>query len=402
MEWVILNEITSPNLAKEINRNCPNYIRLVLQGKQDSIDLEKIKGVKGDCHAILCKLINEKVEDNYIIEKNRQFGLELSDWEALCELYPTIERVQEALDKEPYFVFISLCGMSFNKADKILKKVRPDLIESDQRMAFRNRYASGGKVSNKTKDTLKVRTSKKEDNKKQEPKEMVEEVFKAKVEEALKELVEETLKEIAKEATTEMVEKVIEEVAEETPKEVAKEKPEEIVKETPKNIPKVEACKEMNKEKPIPSKANNAKKTSAYTGYKETVFTVGCCIALTVLVLAAPVTMLIVSINIDRLCFILVASWMFAMTVLFMLEFICFRKKLNSRESLMCFMALLMYVGSIIVWYVVYPIMWEFASAGRIAIYMLLSVIPQVILGRLFADVFTKKKRLKNQEKKQK
>lgn len=136
MEREILYEITSPDLAEQINKSYPNYVRMILQGEQDDIDLKKIKGVKEVRHALFVRLINEKFKYYYIIEKNRQYELELKDCKELCKLYPTVEKVNDLLDKKPYFALIKLCGKSFDRADRILKEVRPDLLESDQRVEF--------------------------------------------------------------------------------------------------------------------------------------------------------------------------------------------------------------------------------------------------------------------------
>ena len=136
MEREILYEITSPDLAEQINKSYPNYVRMILQGEQDDIDLKKIKGVKEVRHALFVRLINEKFKYYYIIEKNRQYELELKDCKELCKLYPTVEKVNDLLDKKPYFALIKLCGRSFDRADRILKEARPDLLESDQRVEF--------------------------------------------------------------------------------------------------------------------------------------------------------------------------------------------------------------------------------------------------------------------------
>ena len=35
--------------------------------------------------------------------------------------------------KNPYYVLTEVCGRSFNKVDNLLKEVRKDLIDSDER-----------------------------------------------------------------------------------------------------------------------------------------------------------------------------------------------------------------------------------------------------------------------------
>lgn len=136
MEYNILCEITTQTLAKQINENYPNYIRLILDGKQDEIDLKKIKGVKIVRHNLFCRLINEKFKYFYLMDKNRKYELTMVDCKELCTIYPIIEMATEQIELNPYYCLICICKRSFTRVDNLLSKIRPDLNESDQRTEF--------------------------------------------------------------------------------------------------------------------------------------------------------------------------------------------------------------------------------------------------------------------------
>lgn len=136
MEYEILGEITTGSLVDSIHEAYPNYIRLVLQGKQDEIDLNKIKGVKIYRHNLYCRLINERFKYYHLITNNRHYGLELVDCKALCQVYGTVENAQNALDDNPYYCLIHICGWGFLRADKCISSHRNDLLDSDIRIEF--------------------------------------------------------------------------------------------------------------------------------------------------------------------------------------------------------------------------------------------------------------------------
>lgn len=140
MELELLSEITTGAIIDSIHNAYPNYLRLILQGRQDEIDLNKIKGVKDYRHNLYCRLINEKFKYYHILDKNKQYKLELKDCKSLSSIYPTVEEINEHLQANPYYCLAYICRWNFLKADKIIMECREDLVNSDIRAEFAMMY----------------------------------------------------------------------------------------------------------------------------------------------------------------------------------------------------------------------------------------------------------------------
>lgn len=140
MELELLQEITSPALAETIHNAYPNYLRLILQGKKDEIDLNKIKGVKEYRHNAHVREINSKFKYYHILEQNKQYNLDISDCKELCTVYSTVEKVNKMMIQNPYYCLIYICNKTFPKVDKIISECRDDLKLSDIRAEFMALY----------------------------------------------------------------------------------------------------------------------------------------------------------------------------------------------------------------------------------------------------------------------
>lgn len=136
MEYELLSEITSGSIINSIHDAYPDYLRLILQGRQDEIDLKKIKGVKEYRHNLYCRLINEKFKYYHILESNKQYKLELKDCKALANIYSTVEKINEMMQENPYYCLVYICGRDFLNADKVIMECRHDLVDSDIRTEF--------------------------------------------------------------------------------------------------------------------------------------------------------------------------------------------------------------------------------------------------------------------------
>lgn len=136
MEMTILTNITSDGLAKTIHEAYPNYAKLILEGKQDEINLDLIKGVKDYRHSLYCRLINEKFKYYYVMNEFKSYNLNLTDCKLLCDEYSTIENVSEKMNENPYYCLNIICGWGFFKTDKNIMDNRPDLKDSALRTEF--------------------------------------------------------------------------------------------------------------------------------------------------------------------------------------------------------------------------------------------------------------------------
>lgn len=134
--WQTLLAITTPEITESICKAYPDYVKMVLTGREKEIDLSKIHNVDKIRHRGYVKKINEKFKYYFLIQSNTKYELGADECKNICEAYPTIEQANQALENNPYYVLISLCERSFARTDKLLCNVREDLIESKIRAEY--------------------------------------------------------------------------------------------------------------------------------------------------------------------------------------------------------------------------------------------------------------------------
>lgn len=132
-EYKLLCEITSPKQSEYVNSAYPNFIRLVLAGEEDKIDVNKIYNVKEVRKNFLVREINKKLKFYVIKQKFSAFKFSLKECKKLNELYKSLEDIEKELVEKPYYVLIEKLGRGFESVDKTLIEVYPELKESSQR-----------------------------------------------------------------------------------------------------------------------------------------------------------------------------------------------------------------------------------------------------------------------------
>ena len=131
----ILMECTSSErIAKSILEAYPNYIQKVLTEGEESIDVDKIKGVGVKFNRAYCRILNEKYKYFHILQKYSKYKIDLSDCKLLVDKYKDDERLEKGMTDYPYYVLTEILSRGFEKADKLILENRPELKESDQRV----------------------------------------------------------------------------------------------------------------------------------------------------------------------------------------------------------------------------------------------------------------------------
>ncbi len=128
----ILTTFTTENQANNILTAYPNFIDKVVNEGEESIDVKKIYGVGKVYLKAYVRELNERYKYVHLIKKYSDYEVNITDCKELYDKYITEENIEEAFN-EPYFVLIEVLSRGFERADKLLCKVRPDLIESEQR-----------------------------------------------------------------------------------------------------------------------------------------------------------------------------------------------------------------------------------------------------------------------------
>lgn len=136
-EYNILCGLMSEGQAHNVNSAYPNFIYLVLNGRENEISYKDIYNVgpvyleqyidkvKAACRSILFMPVamDNGIEDNEIIEE-------------LTRIYLTPEELQEAFDTNPYHIYIDLVHYPFKRSDKLVLDKHPEFIDSLERCEY--------------------------------------------------------------------------------------------------------------------------------------------------------------------------------------------------------------------------------------------------------------------------
>lgn len=136
-EYNILCGFMSPGQAQNVNKAYPNFIYLVLNGRENEINHKNIYNVgeyylelyidkvKAACRSILFMPVamDNGIEDSETIEK-------------LSKIYLTPEELQEAFDTNPYHIYIDLVHYPFKRSDRLVLDKHPEFIDSLERCEY--------------------------------------------------------------------------------------------------------------------------------------------------------------------------------------------------------------------------------------------------------------------------
>lgn len=133
----ILSGFMTFSQAKNVNEAYPNFVSMVLNGKEGEIDYKKIHGVGKK----YLKLYIQKVKSAYryikFIPIIAKYGIEdINIAQKLSILYSSPNELNEDMRLHPYHVFIDVLDMSFTKADKLIIKSRQQFIDSPERCEY--------------------------------------------------------------------------------------------------------------------------------------------------------------------------------------------------------------------------------------------------------------------------
>lgn len=132
-EMQILRQITTDSQAEYVHKAYPNFIRLIINGEEDKIDINKIYNVGVTRLNIYKRLINEKFRYYYLMKQTQPYKISMSDCKLLLNKYRTIEECVYRIESEPYYTLMEILGRTFEHIDKMILDVQPDLKVSEKR-----------------------------------------------------------------------------------------------------------------------------------------------------------------------------------------------------------------------------------------------------------------------------
>lgn len=132
---ILLDCTSSERIANNILNAYPNFIELILTEGKEAIDTKNIMGVGEAYLNSYSRTILEKYKYYGIIIHFKEYKLDVKDCKELISLYTNEQAIEKEFNENPYKVLIQNLGRSFEKADKMLIEIRPELKESEQRCA---------------------------------------------------------------------------------------------------------------------------------------------------------------------------------------------------------------------------------------------------------------------------
>ena len=136
-EILVLRHICDGNQPEYVHEAYPNFVQMVLDGKESEIDYKKIynvgpvrfeayvNGVKGYFRQI-----------RYIPIASEWEITDDKDIEKLIKVFARPEDLEERLSKDPYYVYSNLLNYPFARTDRYVLAKRPEMIDSEERCLY--------------------------------------------------------------------------------------------------------------------------------------------------------------------------------------------------------------------------------------------------------------------------
>lgn len=136
----ILTECTSEKLANELLNKYPNVISLIMSNKTDSIDINNLKGIKKKLLSKISKNIKGKYSYCMIQQQFKEYKLTFSEAKILSDKYGDMQSINQHINQNPYGIMIDDLDRSFERIDKIILSLNPELKDSYMRCEYATIY----------------------------------------------------------------------------------------------------------------------------------------------------------------------------------------------------------------------------------------------------------------------
>lgn len=133
---ILMDCTSSERIANNILDAYEDFIKIILTEGKESIDLNKIKGVGEAYLNSYSRELNEKYKYIALINKLKDFQIDVGDCKALYSVYDKDEEIVSEIEKNPYKILIGVLKRSFENADKMILELRDDLIHSEERCSY--------------------------------------------------------------------------------------------------------------------------------------------------------------------------------------------------------------------------------------------------------------------------
>ena len=136
-ELTILSHICEGEQPNYIHDAYPNFVQLVLDGKEEEIDYKQIYNVGPVRFEEYVNKIKGYFNTIQFLPITSNWGIDKdTDIDKLIKTFATSAELNQALESSPYHIFFDLLNYSFDKSDRYVLDKRPDLIDSKERCEF--------------------------------------------------------------------------------------------------------------------------------------------------------------------------------------------------------------------------------------------------------------------------
>lgn len=135
-EFGLLKTIMSEKQAKYVNQSYGNFVRLIVSGHEDKIDINKIYNVGKVRIKTYIDKINHVFKYYQLIKKNQHYNFTYNEMISICNKYKDMTYVQKMIDKDPYYILIDICKRDFESVDNLIINYNNDFKISQQRCEY--------------------------------------------------------------------------------------------------------------------------------------------------------------------------------------------------------------------------------------------------------------------------
>lgn len=138
-QLLFLKSIIPIEIAEELINSYPNIVNDVANGTIKEIDFNKVKGVR----EFTWNRIKDKIINNYVISDIitmlKPLGVTYVMIKKLLQEEPNPSLLKQQLLKNPY-IMTRINGLGFKKVDELALKIKPELLESTERLVAFIKY----------------------------------------------------------------------------------------------------------------------------------------------------------------------------------------------------------------------------------------------------------------------
>jgi RecD/TraA family predicted helicase len=129
-----LSELVGDKLADNVLSVYPNFVKMIVKGKENEIDTNKIHGVGETTLKRIVTKINNNIAFYNIINEYKEYELTLNQIQKIYDAYNSFDLLKEKMNENPYQCLCSIGGIGFKIADSKILNKNKSLAQSKFRM----------------------------------------------------------------------------------------------------------------------------------------------------------------------------------------------------------------------------------------------------------------------------